>query len=413
MRLLAVLLCLIAYNSLPAQQLNLTSLQHEVRWLDEVRFPPYVKDPTISKEILNFTSSALAKKFNVTPGKIPGQIDYKFIAMFGKPRFSPPAGSDNPNDHQASILSFITRATSGTEVYWEMKAEVKQNGKTIYSRETKHELANYDAGWEWFTDRSFIANFTMLIDELLELRPALAYKQILGKGVDYAEQLRMQSEPMVVTKNSNLLGFGMPSFGPYTTISAGRLDTPVIRTKKVLGTESSVGVSSGVLSFDQFKNIDQTKRKLCYLQLLSGSDTLDAVYSVINRTLGQRRTFLSDLLSKDDENNTPSSVSYRNLAGMIRIDTMEWEFQISAYDNSGSIGGGFLQNEQNNFQLSFNQPRGLQREILTTNQNGEHVASLMLRSSDPELRIWNTLDPSTARALAALYAVIMSARNVQ
>lgn len=416
MRLLTAIVCLLLWYSSTAQRLNLTSLQHELRWLDEMSFRPFVKDPVISKDLLNYTASALSRKLNVDPGSIPNQVDYKLILMFGTPRFVSPTKSNDPNDYQASVLSFITRATSGFEVFWDMRVEIRQNGKIIYNRKTRHELLNYERGVSWFDETSFKQHFGILIDELLELRPPLSQKYVLGEGIDYAALLRTDGQKWKVTKNANLLGFGLPSFGPYTTLGAGKLDTPVIRIKKVLGTESSLGFYSGRgLSFDQFKTVDFSKRKICFLQLATIPDTLEAIYSVITRSIGARRTFLSDLLSDDDDDdfNGPPSVSNRNIVGMIRTDTLTWEFMINSYQSDGTIGGGYLANDQHNFQLIYNQHAGLHREILCTGQNGEYFASLDMSSSGTELLIRNNLEKPTAHAIAVLYAVLMSTRNTQ
>lgn len=415
MRLLTAIVCLFLWYASTAQRLNLTSLQHELRWLDEMSFRPFVKDPVISQDLLNYTASALSRKLNVNPGTLPNQIDYRFILMFGTPRFVSPTKSSDPNDYQASVLSFITRATSGFEVLWDMRVEIRQNGKVIYSRKTRHEILNYERGVSWFDETSFKQHFGILIDELLELRPPLAQKYILGEGIDYADLLRTDGQTWKVSKNANLLGFGLPSFGPYTTLGAGKLDTPVIRIRKVLGTESSLGFSSGNgFSFDQFKTIDFSKRKICFLQLATIPDTLEAIYSVITRSIEARRTFLSDLLSNDDdEYNTPPTSSNRNILGVIRTDTLAWEFMINSYQSDGTIGSGYLANDQNNFQLIYKQHAGLHREILCTGQNGEYFASLDMSSSGTKLLIRNNLEKPTVHAIAVLYAVLMSTRNVQ
>jgi hypothetical protein len=414
MRLLAVIFCLCIYYSSTAQQVNLTSLHHEVRWLDEASFPPFAKDSVISRNMLAYTSSALSRKLNVNPGTIPRQVEYKLINMFGKPRFVSAANSANPNDYQASILSFITRATTGYEVFWEMKAEIRQNGKTIFSRETRHELLNYEASLNWFDEASFIQHFSVLIDELLELRAPLTQKYVLGSGIDYAELLRNNGKTWSITKNPNLLGFGHPSFGPFTTLGAGKLDSPVIRIKKVLGTESSLSFySDKTWSFDQFKTIDFTKKKVCFLELASGPDTLQAIYSINTHTIDQRRTFLSDLLSNDhDENNAPPTISNRNIIGMIRTDTIGWQFMIQ-YHSDGTLGGGYLTNDQHNFQLLFKHHKGSHWEIISVGKNGEYFASLDVRTSGSDLLIRNDLDSQTIHAIAVLYAVLMSTRNVQ
>jgi hypothetical protein len=414
MRLLIFLVFLCLWHASAAQRVNLTSLQHEVRWLDVASFPPFAKDYAVSRDMLAYTRSALARKLNADTGTVPPQVAFKLITMFGKPRFEPPAKAADPADYQAAVLSFITRATTGFEVYWEMKAEIRQNGKTIYSKATKHQLLNYEAGVSWFDESSFLQHFGVLIDELLELRPPLAQKYILGAGIDYAEQLRTNGRSWPVSKNANPLGFGMPSFGPYTTLGAGKLDSPVVRIRQVLGKESSLSFSSNrAVSFDQFKTVDLSKRKVCFIELATGPDTLEAIYSVNTRTIESRRTFLSDLLSNDDDvNSGPPSMSNRNIVGVIRTDSTKWQFLIQSYNPDGTIGGGYLSNDEHQFQLIYKQHAGLHREVICLDKDGAYLASLDMRSSSSNLLVLNGLDNQTTHAIAVLYAVLMSTRNV-
>jgi hypothetical protein len=176
MRLLAAILLLGLCKPGSAQQLNLTSLQHELRWLDEMTFPPLVKDSAFSQQLLQHAASALSRKFKTDSSTIPRHVNYRTIDMFGKPRMLTPAAPPHPDDYQASLLSFITRATAGFDVYWQMKVEVQQHGKTVYSKETKHQILNYEPRNGWYDENTFVEHFSVLLDELLELGPSLPEK---------------------------------------------------------------------------------------------------------------------------------------------------------------------------------------------------------------------------------------------
>jgi hypothetical protein len=234
----------------------------------------------------------------------------------------------------------------------------------------------------------------------------------LGKGIDYAELLRSNAQTWKVEKNSNLTGFGFPSFGPYKTLSAGKLDSPVQRTRKVLGTESSITAYSGshALSFDQFKTIDFTKRKYGYLALAVGNDTLQTIFSINTHSVGTRRTFLGDLLSKDDqEDHSGTAPLDRNIKGMFRTDTLVWEFILTSNDPSGNITGGYLENSKDRYSLVYNYHSMNHSEMICKAENGEYLATL----DGPELKIRNGLDSQTVHAFAILYAVLMSAKNIK
>ncbi|HLO82359.1 MAG TPA: hypothetical protein VK166_15450 [Chitinophagaceae bacterium] len=412
MRLLAAIFCLGIFYSSHAQQINLTSLQHALRWQDEMRFPAFVKDSANSADIIAYVISALSKKFNAEVGTRPAGISYRVIEMFGTPHLVSPAKSSNPKDYQASVLSFITRGTSNQQVYWEMSAEVKQNGKSVFSREIRHELVNFEGHTRWVDDSSFKQHFSMFIDELLELCPPLAAKLVLGNKSDPADLLRTDVQIWKVSKNTNVLGFALPAFGPYTTIDAGKLDSDVIRTRKVIDNESSIGLSgSKGLSFDQYKTIATSKRKFGFTAISTGSDTLVAIYSINTTFTGSRRTFLSELLSKDEEEtNTSSGSSSRYLKGMVRIDTLTWEFVLGS-QSGNRITSGYIENSQTHIPLIYNYHSGNHYEMISLAENGEYLASLDFLSSGTELRIRNVLDPATVKALVVLYAVMLSARN--
>ena len=96
MRLLASILMIGLCQPAVSQQLNLTSVQHELRWLDEMHFPPLIKDSMVSNQLLEYTVSALSRKFRNDSSTIPRQVNYRKIDMFGKPRLMEPAKSPNP-----------------------------------------------------------------------------------------------------------------------------------------------------------------------------------------------------------------------------------------------------------------------------------------------------------------------------
>jgi hypothetical protein len=415
MRLWITICCLTLYKTVPAQNLNLTSFQHEMRWLDETRFPPVVKYPAVSDSLLEYAAFTLARKFNAENYSRPEQIDYRLIDMFGKPKMKSPNQTVKEKDFQASILSFLTRATSGNEVYWQMKVEVRQQGKTVYHRETNHELLTFEPGIRWFDEAGFQEHFKVLFDELLELGPPLAKKYVIGKGIDYAELLKTDGLSWEVDRKSNLAGFGMPSFGPYTTLDAGKLDTAVIRskTKKRVG-ETEVGISTDGLIFDQFKTVDFSQNTFCFLWLGSGQDTTKAAFSIGIRSRETSRTFLSDLLSKDDEFTPSGSSMYRrNINGVIRTDSLSWEFVLQNYQTDGSISGGYLLQGGNYYPLKITRQGAHRKGVIVATKEGEYLASLEYSLSSTQMRIRKSIDPHTANAIATLYAVLMSTKNVE
>lgn len=103
-----------------AQNINITSFQHSIRWLDEGSFPPYVKSDSVKDALLNAAASGLSNHFNSIVVTKPSTVEYKNIKMFGKPVIKEPAASSRAGDFQVSLFSFLTRATTGMDVFWMM-----------------------------------------------------------------------------------------------------------------------------------------------------------------------------------------------------------------------------------------------------------------------------------------------------
>jgi hypothetical protein len=415
MRFWIAICCIALHQSAPAQHLNLTNFQHELRWLDETRFPPVVKDPAVSDSLLEYAAATLSLKFKTEGYSRPEQINYRLIDMFGKPRMQSPAATLKDEDLQASVLSFLTRATTGYDVYWHLKVEVRKRGKTVYHRETSHQLVNYEPGVIWLDETNFLEHFKVLFEELLDMCPALSSKYVIGKGIDYAELLKNDGELWEVDRKSNPAGFGTPSFGPYTTLDAGKFDTAEIRskTKKRVG-ETEAGISSEGLIFDQFKTIDFAKTIFCFLWLGSGRDTVKAVFSIDIRKSKTRRTFLSEVLSNDDEY-SPSETQYRqrNVSGNIRTDTTAWAFTLQNFQENGSPSGGHLTHGETYYWLKVSVQGTNRRNLIIVSREGEYLASLSYNVSGTQMRMRKNIDPQTANAIATLYAVLMSVKNVQ
>lgn len=421
MRLASIILLCHLVGATAAQTLHLTSLQHELRWLDEGAFPPLVNEATVRDSVLQTAAKTLAAKYGATNYSTPDKIDYRLINMFGKPKFKSPEEKGNEGDYQASILSFITRATTGFDVLWSLKVEVKQKGNTVFSKEITHQILNYEVTGSWFNEESFVSSFKKLLDEVLELSPPLAYKFVLGSGLDYAEWLKQNSEPWEVSKKSNPLGFGMPSFGPYSTILAEKMDSAVLRTKTKIGKETSIGLSDNLnvgagnspLAFNQYKIVDLSKTKFGELRLANGSDTTRAVFAVGILQREARKTVLGHLFGKQDESSSSTIAYNRDIAGTITTDTLDWEFNINGYDQSGFFRSGYLTLGQEEYLLEYKQGTGFKREAVLKTGSGEYVADLEFTFSDANLRIRKKLDPMTEQAIATFYAVLLSVKNVQ
>jgi hypothetical protein len=397
-----------------AQTINITSFQHTLRWLDEGSFPPYVTRENVKDALMNAAASGLSNHFNSIVVNKPSTVEYKNIMMFGKPVIKAPAASSHPGDFQVSLFSFLTRATTGMEVFWTMKIIVHRDGNEVYSHEIKHQLKNYNTGHSWFTEDEFIDLFALLMNELFENREALGTVITLGTKPENKDSvLRANSEKWKVDKNKELLGFGKPSFGPYTTIEAGQTDSAAIRRKSKAGKETSIEISNGKTGFDQNKLIDKDITKFCSLVLSSGTNTTEVFFSIMTSSRRQKQTALGLLFSGNNENKNSTLFYDRNITGAITPgnDSLHWTFSLDHYVN-GELNGGSLDNEQVSFTLSTTSLTGLKKEIVVSDQKGTYLAALVTGFSTTEILLRKDLPSTYQQAIAALFAVLTSVKNL-
>jgi hypothetical protein len=102
----------------------------------------------------------------------------------------------------------------------------------------------------------------------------------------------------------------------------------------------------------------------------------------------------------------------RSINGVIRTDSLSWDFVLQNYQTDGSISGGYLLQGENYYPLKTTRQGGHRKGIIVATKEGENLASLSYNLSSAQMRMRKNIDPHTANAIAALYAVLMSTKNV-
>jgi hypothetical protein len=167
-----VILLLIAHVCI-AQPVKVVVFKHEMRWTDETRFPNYFADAAVREQIFENTAQAFTQRFGFTNIEFPDAVDYNIYQGFKKQKTDMPKQAKGD---EIGIFSFITRATSGSTMYWKMNVVVRQHNAVIHQKEISHELeyfniAGYFSQLCWMQDTLFVALFDRLIREALELQP--------------------------------------------------------------------------------------------------------------------------------------------------------------------------------------------------------------------------------------------------
>lgn len=107
--------------------------------------------------------------------------------------------------------------------------------------------------------------------------------------------LEANSEKWKVKANSGLFGITKPEFGPYTTLLAEKLDSPVIRTKSKEGSSSDVSISRAGWDWDISKYKTFTKKKFYHMVLGKETDTIELQFYIHTISLEKQQTFLGKI----------------------------------------------------------------------------------------------------------------------
>jgi hypothetical protein len=181
---------------LVAQEANVITFNHTLRWLNESNFPNYFIEKNTRDSIYSDVRKNLEKILNVTEVELPEKVEYKIIAGFGKPKNEPEAGVV-PEGDIVDIFSVITRTTTGFAVYWSVHVIIRNNGKTILDKEAKCEIENANtAGYmdmnqvRWLSPNEFRRIFAGLLCEALETGQPLGGKVVVGSVEDKEKEVR-------------------------------------------------------------------------------------------------------------------------------------------------------------------------------------------------------------------------------
>ena len=98
-----------------AQQAEIVVFRHDMRWVDETKFPNYFLINEVQDSIFNATELEIRNYLKASTVKLPEEVSYKIINGFGNQKIRMPR-SIPENDFELGIFSFITRATVGSSV---------------------------------------------------------------------------------------------------------------------------------------------------------------------------------------------------------------------------------------------------------------------------------------------------------
>jgi hypothetical protein len=220
-----------------------------------------------------------------------------------------------------------------------------------------------------------------------------------------------RSENWRVKENRKVFGISQPAFGPYTTTIAEKLDSQKVKKKTNEGVwfESEIGSGSGV---DVMKDMTIQTKKYYRMQVAQGTDTAEAVFSVLLTSKEKRQTVLGKILSKDDEDKDGVIDSYLDLAGEINSgkEPAGWKFVVNHHKRLFGFGSAYLKNDQDSM---YTKDAG--NQIVLVNGKGEQCAGLRFPGmTSTKFYTWIRNDQPVAlrSSIATLFAVIIGVKEL-
>lgn len=257
-----------------AQQVTVHSFQHVIRWVNENNLPRYIAEQEIQDSILDFTNGALKTLFKAESVRTPEQISVKFIEVFGKAKMEAPPAPASPNDISVNLLTFVTRATTGFGVNWNMEIAAVQGGKVIFQKKKEHEIEYFSASGymtpiSWYTPEQYIALYRKMMNELLT-ETSLPEKIVIGTPEERGAEVReFIAVPMkaVLTNRGNFMdgkNFSMALSSGSDTIARVRFQNRGTETSRSLFSGVGASILSGVtgitFGFDSKVKVKQLGR---------------------------------------------------------------------------------------------------------------------------------------------------------
>lgn len=186
------LLWLLLSFTVYSQKAEIVVFSHDLRWVDETKFPNYFLSNVVQDSIFKSTRQEITNYLKLTDIELPDSVSYKIINGFGNQKIKMPKA--NPyNDYEVGIFSFITRATVGFSVLWKFNIVIKNKDKVILKKEVVHELeyfnvSGYLTSKKWLGANEFQDIFIRLLKESLGVLPPSNNVIVIG-SIDEQEEM--------------------------------------------------------------------------------------------------------------------------------------------------------------------------------------------------------------------------------
>ena len=230
------------------------------------------------------------------------------------------------------------------------------------------------------------------------------------------------SEKWTVKQHKGLFGLSKPAFGPYITTDVTKIDSPIVKRKTKDSSYADIESSGRGTGLDAGKFLTIEKTKFYKLALDNGSNKAEAVFGIASVSHEKRQSFLSKMMSKNDDDKNAVLDYKRNVPGIIRSgnDSTTSAFFFENFTSGGrqtesvfspaaSISSGYMKNDTDSIYMQIYS--SFSADIVLINQKGEHLAALAFKQKHPDIWIRNDISQSYQQAIAALFAVFLSIKD--
>lgn len=235
-------------------------------------------------------------------------------------------------------------------------------------------------------------------------------------SVMIANSMQLKIEP-----KKGFFGLSKPTFGNFITLSVNKIDSGFYKKKTKDSSSFDLEFGSGENGIDQSKYMTIQKTKWYKLLLASDSGTTSAVFAIASVSKEKKQTFLGKILSKNDEGKDEVLSYSRDVPGFISAgDSDTWEFLLANFSRgsgqdgnpflaSAAISSGYLKNEVDSMYIQIYS--SFSADLVLINGKGDHVAALKFKQKPLYTWIRNDIDKNYRKAIAGLFAVIISIKD--
>ncbi len=175
-----------SHEGIFAQEAQVVTFKHTIRWLSESGFPNYFQVPEVRDSIYEHLQRDLKHFLNVEKVSLPAKVEYRVINGFGKPK-NISSGSSYSKGYEIDLFSFITRETTGFAVYWSVKVVIRKDGVTTLEKEVRHDIKNSDE----MTPCEFQKVLGGLFREAMGIETGYTKNIVLGEIAEKEQAIRL------------------------------------------------------------------------------------------------------------------------------------------------------------------------------------------------------------------------------